>query len=645
MAGWWRKFRRNRSARAAEGPVPLFDVDISEAERPSPSLEDVVLAALAEVSESLHRTTGTDDALMAAVQELVLELHRMREDLHGAISVLHESIESVRDPIEADVDDQSLDAGVAEVLDLSTSDKTPDGIYLQHLQRITGHSSTSTLAGRLLTITVIGRLRDGSVGWWCEDEFAAGRLSSQLLGDLMPQEGDYLRARVVSHEWGHVVVALVPGSLRSPVAMRAVSSYVADQEQEIPESVRGSWKERLRAGAIVLARVPYDGYLPTDRQGRRAKERPSLFIRWENDYAVLRPIYDSGGWVGRGDLGSRLRDTFCLTKPSVVRDAEYDIDPNNLIRHLGQIGNNDALTLGIPVSTPASIPATPALRPFAAGSADTASPPGSPAVVEPPGVVGELCRFVGASGGVRDHAHLVELSIVFAMRHPRFRDMAAAGGLPFSELGNLVAQSARYLRTPIHGSPLSEVVVMVLGDAAEATGMVLEVSFDHNNLPVLVVVGAGRDRKATEEEFERGEPVPIDREAEYVDERAPGFVLPDDYETPDLILLDQFSTARMARDHRVRLDEELERLRLDSSAPAYVVGSDAQTGWSAFQRAARAHGWEVAVAHEREDAVRLATDLVHRHGARLVTVISTFADMVGELENRGIEVQVVTGVG
>jgi len=641
MAGWWRRFWRSRSGHVAEALAPPFDV-VAPGDEPASPLHELVL--LAEMAESLQRVAERDDTVLTVVQDLVFELRRTREELLGAIAALPKSIGSVRGRVEVDERDPSLAPAVAEVLDLSASEETPDGIYLQHLQRITGHSSVSTLAGRLLTITVIGRLRDGSVGWWCEDEFAAGRLSSQLLGDLMPQEGDYLRARVVSHEWGHVVIALVPGSLRSPVAVRAASAYVADQEQEIPESVRGSWKERVRAGTIVLARVPFDGYLPIDRQGRLAKERPSLFMRWENEYAVLRPIYDSRGWVGRGDLGSRLRDTFCLTKPSVVRDAEYDIDPNNLLKELGQIGKNDALTLGIPVSVPVSGPTTPAAQPSAHGSPD--APPDVPttASVEPPGLVGELCRYVRAMGGVRDHAHLVETSVVFALRQQRFRDMAGAGGLPFSELGNLVAQSARYFGAP-RGSSLSEVVVRVLEGASEATGLVLEVSFDHNNLPVLIVAGAGRDRWTTERTSERSDPRPIDRDVEYVDERAPGFVLTDDYETPDLILLDQYSTARMAGDHRVRLDEELERLRVDSSAPAFVIGSDAEAGWAAFQRAARTNGWEVAIAHERDEALQVAADLVHRHGAQLVTVISTFVDMVGELENRGIEVQLVTAVG
>ena len=568
-------------------------------------------------AESIHsEVTQVRSRLEEQISRLAVEVHEVLEGLQAAVSAVSAVVRAQPEP-----------APAPETELVPIDEGTPDAKYLAHLQRITGRSPVSPMAGRLMTLSIIGRLRDGSVAWWSEDEFAAGRLSDSLLGGLMPQEGDYLRARVVSHVWGHVVLAVVPNSLKSPVALRASHERLAPEMPPAPEAVAGSWKADLEPGAVVLARIPYDGYLPVDRQGRSAKDRPAVFVCWENDYAVLRAIYDHDGWVGSRDLGTELRDTRCLTKQSVVRDAEFDIGPDNLIRRLGEVGSLDRQAMGLPA---------PRDRQSAAGPT-VGTPPNAPLVPRfPPPVSRETAP---ASD---DNYETLVREVITEVASQKTVEQPDGWSMPLSMLGELVKHRAAADGIAAQRGKLSDIVRASLPGVSESTGIALEIRYDHNNLPTLSH-GEERSLWTTRTPVEETVTVPIDREADVVvDEGSARYALPDDYEDPELIILDQFSTAMMLGDARVRLDDELARLRGESNAPGYVIGSNEEAPWAAFQRAAHSRGWEISVAVDRATAISAAVSLARRYDATWVTVVTTHADMVRELENLGFEVQVVS---
>lgn len=601
---WWRKSKSRRD-----------EVDRSG--------DSAVADGLPSDPECKTGEDGIDVKL--AIEGIVARLRSLEDGMHRAFADMSAKLDQVRDerPLL-----QKVVSPPPVVPPLpAPDDATPDAEYLRHLLRITGHAPVSLTSGRILDIVIIGRLRDGSVGWFGAAEMSAGRMSRQLLGDLMPQEGDIMRARVVSYMWGHVVEAIVPGSLRSPLAARASTPMVEVGGERAPDSVAGTWKERLVAGSVVLARIPYDGHLPVDRQGRLAKERPSVFIRWENGYAVLRAIYDRGGWVGSRDLGTDLKDTHCLDKDSVVRDAEFDIDEGSLIRYLGHLGTRDSLTIGIPrLSGPAG--AVTERRPRVSvedvRSADADSVLATIGAAPPNGYLGLVAATITA---------LVSLDHVGTQ--------LSGTGLPFSYLGAVVKQVAKALGIETPRTGFADTVERCLVSVSVPSGGSLSIDRDHNNLPVLVIDAAGSE-PLVRADSELGRPEPIDRSEGGDDAGERMYLLPEDYTAPDLIVLDQFSASTIARDSRVRLDDELERLRAGADSPGYVVGSDAEPGWASFQRAARDRGWKIVVVHDREETVKAILDLASSMGAEWVTVVSKHADVVAALENVGIEVQPIS---
>jgi hypothetical protein len=120
--------------------------------------------------------------------------------------------------------------------------------------------------------------------------------------------------------------------------------------------------------------------------------------------------------------------------------------------------------------------------------------------------------------------------------------------------------------------------------------------------------------------------------------------LGDDYEAPGLVILDQFGTSRIVRNGRLELDYELERLCAGSDAPGVIVGSNQEGSWAAFQRAAQGRGWTVVVADTRTEQVRAAIAVVRDHDPELVTVVTTYADIVAEIENCGYDVQEISSL-
>ena len=121
-----------------------------------------------------------------------------------------------------------------EVTELS-----PDEAHVGHLLQYLGKGRvTDPTFGELSTISIVGRLRDGSIAWVNAQEQWCGRFPATMLGGIAPIEGDTVRARVISHPWGSTVESIAPNTHRSQFASRSVST--AFEPSPAPPSEVGS---------------------------------------------------------------------------------------------------------------------------------------------------------------------------------------------------------------------------------------------------------------------------------------------------------------------------------------------------------------------------------------------------------------------
>lgn len=299
---------------------------------------------------------------------LLTKRRRHREDrfqIHNlALNELTEQVSQLRAQVAALDQREQERSHLAASVDLEISDAaldfaelTTDQQYAKIMSAFVGQRPTSKAGGELIDIMILGELLDGSIAWVNEKLTAFGQMHPEMLGDELPMPDDRLRARVTSYPWGHVVTAVAPKSLTRSLQARELSTNVSNAGT-IPSEQRGTFRERLQPGDIVLARIPYDGASLAIRGDRIAKYRPAVFIRWEQDYAILRAIYDLRGYVSERGLGTPIHDRNVLAKPSVVRNAEYDIQPSDIVKFLGALAEQDLLTLNLPVRTGGTSPAS-----------------------------------------------------------------------------------------------------------------------------------------------------------------------------------------------------------------------------------------------------------------------------------------------
>lgn len=521
-------------------------------------------------------------------------------------------------------------AGTAD-LELS-----PDELYVGYLLQYLGKGSlTNTAYGELATISIVGRLRERSIAWVNAEKQWCGHFPASMLGGILPIEGDTVRARVIAHPWGTTVEAIDPNSHLSQFARRAASPTV--ERAAPPDSVLGTWRADLVAGDLVLADVPYDGHLPVDPQGRRSKQRPAVFIRWEHDYGLFRAVYGRSGWVDEQGHGLDLTDTPVLDKASVVRNAEFDLQPERAIKLLGRLGTGDLLRMGLSVDERRQTQLASRLSP-PPQQATTGVTIEEAFLGRHPSLTHRTRRDPAAhpSGLLHRLLDAIETDGAFA---PQLADhgvtLACVGGI-FKLVTDAHGTS---IRKGTFKHLMEEAMRSRQRDGRNGLAMV------HNELDHLVLRTGVTPVPLPTEPTPILPHVPRDSHLPRKDAIAPArkfLALDEDYAAPDLIVLDQQATSRMVGDDRLALDDELERLRDGGDAVGVIVGSNREAGWASFQRAAQDRGWTVVVADSREEQLRAAISAVRDHDAALVTLVTTFADIVAEIENHGYEVQIVS---
>ena len=575
-----------------------------------------------DIGPTIDRQTKRIASLLDAVVARIESIFESRLD--KALSDLKESIESIPEPIT--VPAPPVEEPETEIqFNLDSIDER----YASTIRRLVGLAPATAVNGQLIDLTVIGELKSGDIAWVNEEAQCFGTVGRNLLGEMTPWPDDKFRARVVSYPWGHVVLAVLPNSLSSPFATKTVADTTVSAAGTPPDSVIGTPIEHLRPGDIVLARVPFDGLGRADRHGRISKDRPCVFIKWERDFAWTRAIYDAHGYVAKNDLGIRLVDTDILEKPSVVRNAEYDIDPRNFNRVLGRLGSHDLNALNIEDSAPPTPPTIPSVAPVR----EDADP-----------VNREFSRLhseVSPSTDTGPDEMMTGMLRAMALNDVT-RTILRNDGVHYAKVGHVFTNLFKAVGTLPPRGAFRDLIASNIESRIVHDGMVFERRLDDNNHPVLWLVPVGTSAPRTQEVT--FEPIPRDDVDAPTSDQFAQLVLDEEYVAPDLIIFDQEAVAQIMEDRRLDLETSLRLLRADGDAEGHIIGSDAQLGWAAFQKAARARGWKTVPAHTREEVITAAVSLANSCGAMDVTVVGYFADLVAELENSGFEVTVVQEV-
>ena len=582
----------------------------------------------ARISSSTETTQDRIDVAAGRIDGVVEKVGRTVED---AVARIEKAIAEGRTRVETPPPQPVPAPPVVQTEPEPGFDEdNPDERYAAVIREFVGRAPTSAVSGNMVEVTVIGRLKNGAIAWFNESLSMFGTVTKDLLGEMEPQTDDRFRTRVVSYPWGHVVAAVVPYSLVSPFAVRPVTEVTVDSAGTPPDSVKGTPFERLRPGDIVLARVPYDGTLGLDKRGRMAKNRPSVFLRWGHDnYAWLRAIYDADGFVASNNLGIRLVDSHVLDKASVVRNAEYDIDPANILRHLGRLGTRDLNALNIE-DTPVDNQAPETQAPVNYDRSDL-----DPVTREIPVLIAAV-----KPAPTDDPGRVMDAMLSAFVSNDTLSGLLRTEGIHFAMVGHVFATLARSGGINVPKGSFRRLIDARLQADTASSGNAFELRPDENNHPVLWLrTGPAPVRTVVAEPAQKDEPVPVDDT-----NLEPRFVLDDEYEVPDLIIYDQESAAVLMRERRVDLTQALRDLRADGNAPAYILGSDAEYGWAAFQQAARHRGWKTAVTGSRAEVCATAARIAKEHGAEFVTVVGFHSDVIAELENNGHEVTIVSNL-
>ena len=351
------------------------------------------------------------------------------------------------DPFARAVDDVAFDVveGISHEFE---EDTTIDELYAHHIRQKFFRERDTTRRGRLVTVSILGPLRDGTIAWVGDDSSAYGQCSISVFDREQVGLGDEVRARIISHPWGHTIEVvdhqtyLTAEELHSRRERQIVG--LATERTPAPELVKGTWRESLEPGDVVFTHVPFGDSYGYRVGGAIAKNRPAAFVCWENDYAVVRPIYGTDTHVARNGLGTELLERGCLTKDSVIRKVAFDIHPDSLLKKLGRLGNKDLVALNF---VDAQLPpeSAPTVKKKKDRTVDDSNP--IPAVNHVPVIFGEsnepwkvtfreIVLDMAALTSHTDPDVILSELIVTISGVPEIADALYSVGIEYSSLGN-----------------------------------------------------------------------------------------------------------------------------------------------------------------------------------------------------------------
>lgn len=357
-----------------------------------------------------------------------------------------------------------------------------------------------------------------------------------------------------------------------------------------------------------------------------------MFVRWESDYAIMRAIYGSGKHVDNNGLGTPLKGIGSLKKKSVIRNSEMDLRVDGLLKSLGRLSNVDLMQLGYLSATEPKkkkskterlkghlriVPKEPvhqaANLPFAKSL--------DPTKIELRNISEDLVR----RGEYQSIRALLEDLVVSISENQGLQDLLKEDGLGLAEIGTVFHFLLNASNLVSKGFALRASIVPVIENLNDSRGMTLEISQNIHNLPVL---RSGHKAPASL--------LPVFEDCT--------FTIPDDYEIPDLVFLDQFAVADILGGSRLNFSKALKDVTLGENVPCLFVGSTEDAKLQQLHRAAAHAGWICTSADTPVSRLEILLSAQREYGAQLITVISKYADIVAELENIGCEVQILAEV-
>lgn len=604
--------------------------------KPRPQPDMVVETTAVEVS--------TEDPVDDSIRELREGLVSLGERLAVSMDQLMSELSAIRDDLEKNTEP------VVDVFPDIDVPQSPDEEYAAYLHYFVLDDNVSKANGDALDVRIIGQLQDNTYAWVNEARRVCGVVSRDSFGDDIPMPDDTFRARIVSYPWGHVVQNVFPRSLRSPFETRKSQTPTADWGRETAEAAlraQPEWIRSLRPGDVLVARIPYDGPMPVDRLGRKGKERPSVFMRWEGEYAILRACYDVKSFVGEKGLGHRSTDSGCFTKPSVIRYAEYDTKIENLRRKLGRLGPQDLVSLHIievetPVLTPKSV--DPVRVAPAISSTTMANSLVAQAEHINKEVVAEILKTVEVIAGHRAKSNipreLAKTLVDVLIERDDSRELLLHDGLKFAAIGQSLQNIAESRGTEIPKGTFGKTMREVVGIFTPANGWRPYIELDSHEHEV---IRCSKVDNSVRPSPSPTAPRPLDRTLEWNEPVHVRFILGDEYSEPDLIVMDQSASAAILGDSRVDFRAELNSLRFGGKARGMIVGSDSEPPRARLIDAAKARGWEFE-STDGTTRLKVIERLVRESGAMVVTLITRDTEIIAELENNGADVNVVCEV-
>jgi hypothetical protein len=472
------------------------------------------------------------------------------------------------------------------------------------------------------------------LAWIGNDDLSFGHSAPAVFSPLSPSAGDEIRAKVSGYAWGCVVGALVPDSFRTAEQVdsdREKSlSTPTDFAGVVPPLAMNTWKQFLKPGDLVLAHVPFDGTYGSTRTGSISKNRPAMFVRWEDDYAIIRAIYGSGRHVDNNGLGTPLKDSSMLKKKSVIRNSEMDISVDGLLKLFGRLAGSDLLQLGYtsaagpkktktktkterlkahlrivpeePVHQPANLPFAKSVDPVKAE-------------------LRNICKELIRKGEYQSIPALLEDLIASISESQGLRPVLKEDGLGFAEIGTMFHFVVGTSNLDSKGFNLRVSIVPVIENLNDSRGTTLE------------IIQGINDRLLKSEHKVPASLLPVLEDCT--------FVIPEDYECPDLVFLDQFAVADILGDKRLNFAKALEDVTLGENVPCLFVGSTEDVKLQQLHRAAAHAGWICKSTDSLASRSEILLSARREYGAQLITVISKYSDLVAELENIGCEVQIL----
>jgi hypothetical protein len=220
---------------------------------------------------------------------------------------------------------------------------------------------------------------------------------------------------------------------------------------------------------------------------------------------------------------------------------------------------------------------------------------------------------------------VLENLVVSISESQRLQDLLKEDGLGLADIGIMFHFLVDASNLVSKGFTLRVSIVPVLENLNNSRGTALEICQDIHNLPVL------RSGHKVPASF-----LPVLEDCT--------FVIPDDYESPDLVFLDQLAVADILGGSRLDFTRALEDVTLGENVPCLFVGSTEDVKLQQLHRAAAHAGWICTSADTQAIRLEILLSAQREYGAQLITVISKYADLVAELENIGCEVQILREV-